>query len=140
MKKYFLTPDVSVQTLLLAFVLVCYASIFGIIFALLLQFLLGIYQVLSGIYYGFGQNSAWHRRYLLWVLGYFFITFLVTIGASPSGLGLEWLMYPFYTVVPIVMAIFYYNRSLRYHRSRQSTTDLAPLGDADVLDDPSFMA
>jgi hypothetical protein len=112
-------------------------ELFFVVWALLIQLGVGIIQLSSGLFFAIVRKSDWHKRYFLSAGGYvlFLIFFLLFMGSG----GDDGLFFTFFGIfsgfIPVCIAIWYYSKSLTYHKNYQPPSQQQQRGADDVLDD-----
>lgn len=109
-----------------------------IIFALILQFFVGFFQVLNGLIHALAGKSAIHRKYMVGVMVYFVALALVSfLGSLVPTLFREVLWFIMVVIIPIGIATWFLNMTSWYHGGRyeQKTLQKPELGQEDILDD-----
>ncbi|MFK7797217.1 MAG: hypothetical protein AB8E82_07160 [Aureispira sp.] len=135
-------PDVILQSLVILPMLFCYClSIFELVFgiwALLIQIGVAVIQLSSGLFYAITRKSDWHKRYFLSASAYvFFLILLLTfVGNNGGGDTLFFTCFGIFSAfLPVCIAIWYYSKSIAYHKHYQAPTIQEQQGADDLLDD-----
>lgn len=148
--KGMLQLDAIIQGILIIPILIAYISalIFlsnGTIFiALALQFILGIYQLGSGFIRTIRHGSAFRRNYLVVAIGYILVLIAGTTIVSSTVISDSFLYFlgvMGMMVIPVVMALFYWYRTIQQFRGKfeesvgfQKQENLTNLAAADADD------
>lgn len=103
--KQFYKNELTLQKILLFGTMLLYLTFF---FGLMMQFVLGVFQVMSGLVHAIYFKDPRRQKYLIGVVGYFLISFsLITLNtggvAFTELIGLLWGI-----IVPMGIAVWYY--------------------------------
>lgn len=104
----------------------------------LLQFCVGVIQVLSGAFHSIRYQDDTHKRYFMGAIGYLAFLFLGGTAMNMMG-GPEILIIPFLFIVPIGIATWYYRLTwMAYKEAPEEIGETRPsYGNfqEDILDD-----
>jgi hypothetical protein len=143
--------DAIIQGVLIVPILIAYAFAIpsgggSAIIALMLQFLLGIFQLVSALIRTIRHGSPFRRNYLLVAIGYLIVlisggTILQEIFIGGGDLLYIILGIGGLTVIPMLMAIFYWVRTIQQSRGKfeeavgfEKRQNLATLAEGDADD------
>ena len=109
-----------------------------VIIALIVQFFVGFFQVMSGLIHTLAGKSAIHSKYIGGVIVYFIALAIVSfLGSVIPTLFREVLWFIMVIIIPIGIATWFLNMTSWYYggREEQKTLQRPELGQEDILDD-----